>query len=222
MTQLNPTFQPGSTYSTRSICDHNCVFSFKVLSRTAKMVTLEYQGKTIVRALRLDAGVEYCMPLGHYSMAPVLRADKDAEAVEQNPTLAQLIGAEEVVSERGVAIKVNGTGTLGEILGRNRDGDPIEKRGMFVAAAMALTTVWDAWDDESESQLDDALQSAAGHCATLVRCFPDAVTVEERVAFEDAVLVITSDPNEPPDNVPDLTFDQALEPLRAFVRRNTR
>lgn len=109
---------------------------------------------------------------------------------------------------------------FGTILERDREGNPIDRRGMFVGAALALTTVWDTWGDEDERELDNVLQSAAAHCATLVRNFPDAVTVEEKVAFEEAVLVISSDPNEPPDNVPDLSFDEALEPLRAFIRRS--
>lgn len=103
---------------------------------------------------------------------------------------------------------------LGQILERNRDGDPIEKRGMFVAAAMALTTVWDAWDDEREDQLDDVLQSAVRHAALLLGCFPDAVTPEDWKTLSDVVLVMTGAPE------PNLTFDQALEPLRAFIRRN--
>jgi hypothetical protein len=32
-------FQIGRTYSTRSICDHNCIFAFTILGRTAKTVT---------------------------------------------------------------------------------------------------------------------------------------------------------------------------------------
>ena len=33
-------FEVGKTYYTRSACDHNCIYRFTVISRTAKMVTV--------------------------------------------------------------------------------------------------------------------------------------------------------------------------------------
>lgn len=32
-------FEVGKTYSTRSVCDHNCVISVTIASRTARTVT---------------------------------------------------------------------------------------------------------------------------------------------------------------------------------------
>lgn len=68
-------FEVGKTYSCRSACDHNCVWEFKVLGRTDKTVTLS-DGKR--RKLSVYDGVETCFPIGRYSMAPTLRADKFA------------------------------------------------------------------------------------------------------------------------------------------------
>ena len=33
-------FKTGATYQTRSICDHSAVFSYKVVSRTEKTITV--------------------------------------------------------------------------------------------------------------------------------------------------------------------------------------
>ena len=65
----------GNTYSARSACDHNAVWSFVVVARTAKQVTLrDDDGKEIKRRVIVRDGVEECFPLGKYSMAPRLRA----------------------------------------------------------------------------------------------------------------------------------------------------
>jgi hypothetical protein len=68
-------FQIGRTYSTRSICDHDCIFSFTILRRTAKTVTTQVHGKTVRRGLSLWNGVEQFSPYGRYSMAPIVGAD---------------------------------------------------------------------------------------------------------------------------------------------------
>ena len=34
-------FEVGKTYEQRSICDHNCIWRFTVISRTAQTVTLK-------------------------------------------------------------------------------------------------------------------------------------------------------------------------------------
>lgn len=72
-------FEVGKTYATRSICDHDCIFSFVILARTAKMVTVNVHGKTVRRGLSLYEGVEQFSPYGRYSMAAIIRADKQAE-----------------------------------------------------------------------------------------------------------------------------------------------
>ena len=75
-TQMTKTFQIGQIYSTSSACDHECIFSFTVLSRTAKFVTLEDAHGRVRRVGVSDwEGVETCMPHGRYSMAAVLRAE---------------------------------------------------------------------------------------------------------------------------------------------------
>ena len=64
-------FQTGKTYSTRSICDHNCIFSITVVSRTAKTIKTT-DGKTL--RIKKWEGVEQVKPIGSYSMAPIIRA----------------------------------------------------------------------------------------------------------------------------------------------------
>lgn len=80
-------FETGKTYSTRSACDHDCIFSFAVIRRTPKTIAFFQMrgGRVIdstetVRGVKIDeAGNEFCFPLGQYSMAPVIRAER-AEA----------------------------------------------------------------------------------------------------------------------------------------------
>ena len=71
-------FEVGNRYSMRSVCDHNCVWSYDVVARTAKTVTLKDidTGKVIRRVINavISKESELAFPLGHYSMAPVLRA----------------------------------------------------------------------------------------------------------------------------------------------------
>jgi hypothetical protein len=69
-------FQVGQTYATRSIGDHECIFSFKILARTAKTVTTEVHGKVVKRGLSMWDGVETFKPFGTYSMCAIIRADK--------------------------------------------------------------------------------------------------------------------------------------------------
>ena len=68
-------FQIGCTYNTRSICDHDCIFSFTILSRTAKTVTTQIRGKTVRRGLSLWNDVEQFNPFGNYSMCAIVGAD---------------------------------------------------------------------------------------------------------------------------------------------------
>lgn len=73
-------FKVGSIYSMRSVCDYNCIWSYEVVSRTAKRVKLAEIGKLhteiLTRGLSVYEGVEQCSPLGSYSMSPILGADK--------------------------------------------------------------------------------------------------------------------------------------------------
>lgn len=65
------TFEVGKTYTGRSVCDHNCIFSVTIASRTAKTVTTDKAEKFRVSAYD---GAEFIKPCGSYSMAPVIRA----------------------------------------------------------------------------------------------------------------------------------------------------
>ena len=67
-------FETGRTYSTRSICDYDCVFSFTILARTAKSVTVNVNGKTVRRGLSTYDNVEQFKPFGSYSMCAVISA----------------------------------------------------------------------------------------------------------------------------------------------------
>jgi hypothetical protein len=64
-------FEVGKTYSTRSVCDHNCVFAITVAKRTAKTITTT-AGKRL--GIKIYDDREQVMPLGRYSMAPIISA----------------------------------------------------------------------------------------------------------------------------------------------------
>lgn len=68
-------FAPGTSYGTRSICDHDSIFSLTVAKRTAKTITTA-TGKTL--RVSLYDGDECVWPMGRYSMAPIIRANDSA------------------------------------------------------------------------------------------------------------------------------------------------
>jgi hypothetical protein len=78
-------FETGKIYFCRSACDYNCVWTFKVERRTDSSIWIsdvnghEAGGR---RAIKIWNGVETCLPLGSYSMAPSLSADRIRETVE--------------------------------------------------------------------------------------------------------------------------------------------
>lgn len=76
---MDTRFLINSTYSTRSSCNHECVYTFAIIKRTFKSVwILEAGEKEIIRKkIIMHEGVETIYPLGKYSMAPILRADKN-------------------------------------------------------------------------------------------------------------------------------------------------
>jgi hypothetical protein len=77
---MTKTFEIGKTYATRSLCDYECIFSFTVVARTAKTITIESNAwGTVKRGIRLYDDVEICKPLGSYSMAPTIHADRAGE-----------------------------------------------------------------------------------------------------------------------------------------------
>ena len=68
----------GKTYSMRSICDQDCVWTYTVIARTAATITITDGKETkkcrILKDLSAFCNTESVKPLGAYSMAPTLRA----------------------------------------------------------------------------------------------------------------------------------------------------
>lgn len=73
-------FEVGKTYSCVSIGNHECVWRYKVVDRTANTVTLESDDgmeiikRRIIKGLSEINNVESIYPLGKYSFCPILRA----------------------------------------------------------------------------------------------------------------------------------------------------
>jgi hypothetical protein len=69
-------FETGKTYTARSACDHNCIYSFTIVSRTAKTITVDGMYGVQRRGVKLDwrGEAETCLPFGSYSMAPLITA----------------------------------------------------------------------------------------------------------------------------------------------------
>lgn len=71
-------FEIGKTYSMRSICDSDCVWTYTVTARTAQTITITDGEK--VQKCRINKlyseyrNAETVFPLGHYSMCPSLTA----------------------------------------------------------------------------------------------------------------------------------------------------
>jgi hypothetical protein len=71
-------FEVDQVLSVRSLGDWDCVFRFTVTKRSAKFVTLDWHGQERRIAIRKwSDDVEYCYPLGTYSLAPLCRADAE-------------------------------------------------------------------------------------------------------------------------------------------------
>lgn len=71
-------FEIGKTYTMRSICDHDCIWTYKVIGRTEKTITIT-DGKETKKCRINKAYSEYnktetVFPLGNYSMCPTLNA----------------------------------------------------------------------------------------------------------------------------------------------------
>lgn len=70
-------FEVGKTYQTRSICDHNCIVSVRIVKRTAKTVTTS-EGKTFRPYFSEHYNAECIKPWGSYSMSPMISATDTA------------------------------------------------------------------------------------------------------------------------------------------------
>ena len=80
---VSHSFNVGCTYYTRSACDHDCVYSYIVVKRTAKSVWLLVKGGsalTFRRSISVYQSAEHCYPEGRYSMCPVLSAEREGGA----------------------------------------------------------------------------------------------------------------------------------------------
>lgn len=72
-------FEVNKTYGSRSICDHNCIFEIKTISRTDKTVTYKYENQIRRSSVKFDQqGNEYIKP-DNYSMAPIFKAERSAK-----------------------------------------------------------------------------------------------------------------------------------------------
>ena len=71
-------FEVGSTYSMKSICDHNCVWFVKILKRSKCYLTVKISGTIQPVRCRIKHYIsgEYIYPLGRYSMAPMLKSER--------------------------------------------------------------------------------------------------------------------------------------------------
>lgn len=72
-------FEVGKVYSMSSVCDHECIWRYQVIKRTACTVTITDGERAstcrINKQVSAWNGVESIFPLGRYSMAPILRAE---------------------------------------------------------------------------------------------------------------------------------------------------
>lgn len=71
-------FESGKSYFCRSACDHNCIWTYTVVRRTEKSIWINDGEKVKRCAVKQHDDSEYVFPLGRYSMAPVLTAEKVA------------------------------------------------------------------------------------------------------------------------------------------------
>ena len=68
-------FNVGIKYQTRMVGDYNAVLTYTVSKRTDKTITIvNDEGKLTTCRVTIQKGEETIMPLGRYSLAPVLRA----------------------------------------------------------------------------------------------------------------------------------------------------
>lgn len=79
-------FEAGKTYFTRSIGDHNCIWRFRVVRRTAASVWVtgaddNDSAKVERRKVSDYSGRETFKPFGVYSMSPTVFSDNVADGV---------------------------------------------------------------------------------------------------------------------------------------------
>jgi len=67
-------FEVGKEYKVRSVGDHDCIFSFTVTGRSNKFIMINGEGRTRRVGITIYDGAETALPLGKFSMAPIIRA----------------------------------------------------------------------------------------------------------------------------------------------------
>jgi hypothetical protein len=73
-------FEVGQRVWAQSAGDHNCVWWFEVVRRSAKFVTLREDSGEVHRVgVKADERGEWVLPFGSYSLAPVVRACRTAD-----------------------------------------------------------------------------------------------------------------------------------------------
>lgn len=91
-------FEAGKTYYSRSICNHECIFTIEVVKRTEKTVTYIYDGRQRRSTIKVDENGEYIKP-DNYSMAPVFRAYREDGTQDTEDQAAE--AAREIIDEIG-------------------------------------------------------------------------------------------------------------------------
>lgn len=76
-------FEPGLTYWTRSLCDYDCIFTATIVRRTEKSVWIKAGPGLQRKSIYICDGVEHIYPLGRYSMAPTIGADRAVNEEEE-------------------------------------------------------------------------------------------------------------------------------------------
>lgn len=76
-------FISGKTYTLRLATDHDSIMAFRIARRSQASVWLQRlssegqpTGEPVRRSIVPHNGSETCFPLGRYSMAPILSAEK--------------------------------------------------------------------------------------------------------------------------------------------------
>ena len=66
----------GQKLTTRSACDHDCIFKLTVTSRKGNFATIEYMGNTRRTKVYSDLNRDEYLHPDKYSMSPIFRATK--------------------------------------------------------------------------------------------------------------------------------------------------
>ena len=81
-------FEVGKSYSARSLCDYECIWTWTVTRRTRCFITVteELDARPVRVKVHVGGdGIEWALPLGDYSMAPSISADRPAVVTVEWP-----------------------------------------------------------------------------------------------------------------------------------------